>query len=177
MNRVLQMRNMLIGLALVALMGAAVFSTGASSGNSVLTTFTATRRAIHTRTPAPESTAEIMAEVTAEAVAAGDPVVGEALFRVSIEGAPACSACHLTSRAAFAFHSVGPNLEGVATRAQTRVEGLTAAEYIRQSILDPSAYVVDTFSNAMYPNYAQYLSDEDVENLVAYLLTLEEPEA
>lgn len=189
MNKVLLMRRMLIGVALVGLMVAAIVvrargSVGSGSLESdsveriILTTFTYIPNTTRTMTPTPipETTSEATVEAVAEVVLMGDPVEGEALFKTSIEGAPQCSACHLTSRDAFAFHSVGPNLDGVATRAETRIEGLTAEEYLRQSILDPSIFVVDTFSNVMYPNYANYLSETDVNNLIAFLLTLAETE-
>jgi ferredoxin len=69
---------------------------------------------------------------------------------------------------------VGPSFDGIATRAATRVPGLSAEEYIRQSILDPDAYVVDGFpAGQMLQNYAELLTEEDIENLVAFLLTLE----
>ena len=70
---------------------------------------------------------------------------------------------------------VGPSLAGVATRAATRVPGMTAEEYLRESILEPDAYVVPGFpAGQMIPTYLEILSDEDVDNLVAFLLTLEE---
>ena len=69
---------------------------------------------------------------------------------------------------------VGPSFAGVATRAQTRVPGLTAEEYLRQSIVDPNAYVVDGYpAGQMFSNYAEVLSAEDIDNLVAFLMTLE----
>ncbi len=69
---------------------------------------------------------------------------------------------------------VGPSLDGVATRAQTRVPGLTAEEYLDQSIRHPDAYVVEGFpSGVMLDNYEELLTDEQIGNLVAFLLTLE----
>jgi ferredoxin len=69
---------------------------------------------------------------------------------------------------------VGPSFDGVATRAATRVPGLSAADYLRQSILDPEAYVVDGFPKGqMFSNYGEVLTPEDIDNLVAFLLTLQ----
>jgi ferredoxin/cytochrome c2/succinate dehydrogenase hydrophobic anchor subunit len=69
---------------------------------------------------------------------------------------------------------VGPSLDGVATRAASRISGLSAEEYLRQSILDPDAYVVAGFpAGQMLQNFGTLLTAEDIDNLVAFLLTLE----
>ena len=69
---------------------------------------------------------------------------------------------------------VGPSFDGVATRAATRVPGLSAEAYLRQSILDPDAYVVDGFpAGQMLQSYGELLTAEDIDNLIAFLLTLE----
>lgn len=69
---------------------------------------------------------------------------------------------------------VGPSFDGIATRAATRVPGLSAEEYLRQSILDPKAYVVAGFPEGqMLQNFGELLNEEDIDNLVAFLLTLE----
>ena len=67
---------------------------------------------------------------------------------------------------------VGPSFAGVATRAETRVPGMTAEEYLRQSILDPNAYIVEGFEPDMAPpNFAEILTDEQVDDLVAFMMT------
>jgi hypothetical protein len=38
---------------------------------------------------------------------------------------------------------------GISERAGTRLAGLAAVEYLRQSILEPSAYVVEGFEDKM----------------------------
>jgi ferredoxin len=68
---------------------------------------------------------------------------------------------------------VGPSFAGIATRAESRVPGLSAEEYLRQSILEPNAYVVEGFpAGQMIQNYEDLLTPEDIDNLVAFLLTL-----
>ena len=58
-------------------------------------------------------------------------------------------------------------------RASERVPGMDARAYITQSILDPSAYVVEGFPDGLMPRKLdQELSKEDVEAVVAYLMTL-----
>ena len=69
---------------------------------------------------------------------------------------------------------VGPSFDGIATRAAGRVPGLSAEEYLRESILDPDAYVVDGFpAGQMLQNFSELLTEEEIDSLVAFLLTLE----
>ncbi len=114
------------------------------------------------------------------AAASTDPVAqGQALFRST---PPGCSACHSTAPG---VNIVGPSLAGIGTRAGQRVraadyhgKATDAAGYIRESILDPNAYVVQgpTFSSGgrslMPANFAQTLQPGQVDELVAYLMTL-----
>ena len=80
-----------------------------------------------------------------------------------------CSACHSLDGTVI----IGPSHKGDATRAGTRVPGLSAEEYIRQSILDPGAFIVPGFVNVMPANYGETLTPQQIDNLVAFLLTLE----
>jgi ferredoxin/mono/diheme cytochrome c family protein len=94
---------------------------------------------------------------------------GEQVFLSSHAG---CSVCHSVTPG---VERVGPNLSGVGLVAGSRVPGLTAEEYLRQSILDPDAYVVEGFpSGQMLDNYEETLTDEDIDALVAYLITLDQ---
>lgn len=102
----------------------------------------------------------------------GDPVRGQELFNQNNLGqGPGCTTCHLIEPDKV---KIGPSLSGVAARAQTRVADLTAEEYLRQSILEPNAYGVLGFPyNVMYQDFAEQLTDQDLADIVAYLLTLE----
>jgi NitT/TauT family transport system substrate-binding protein len=103
-----------------------------------------------------------LAAISPMVAAAGDPAKGEALFNSN-----ACSACHnVTEDVAGA----GPALVGIASRAGSRVDGLSAEDYLHQSIVDPNAYVVEGFSGIMPP--FSTLPDSDVSDLIAYLMTL-----
>ena len=101
----------------------------------------------------------------------GDAGRGADLFSHGRGDAPACSMCHHSSAGQTGF-SIGPNLANVSGRAWVRVEGLAAEQYIRQSILDPHAFIVPGYRAMMYPDYAQHLSAQDIQDLIAYLLTL-----
>jgi cytochrome c oxidase subunit 2 len=97
------------------------------------------------------------------AAAAGPVERGRALFL-----AKGCAGCHaapgITSRVA-----AGPDLsQGLAARAAARHPGLRADEYLRQSILDPSAFRVPGYEEEAMPRLA--LTGADVEALVAFLL-------
>ncbi len=111
--------------------------------------------------------------------ASSEPVaVGEMLFR---QTPPACFACHSLSPG---VTLAGPSLAGIGTRAAALVDSARytgaatdAAGYIRESILRPHAYVVagQTYSAAgrsfMPDNYETTLTAEQVDQLVAYLVT------
>ena len=108
----------------------------------------------------------------------GDPARGETLFKkASINNAPGCSTCHSLEPGK---KLVGPSLAGVATRAEQVVtsseykgQAKTAQEYLRESIVNPNAYVVKGFPpNVMYQNYGKDLSAQDIADLVAFLMTL-----
>ena len=79
----------------------------------------------------------------------------------------ACVTCHQIGQDA-----AGPDLAGVAVRASERVDGLTAQDYLKQSILEPEAYLVEGWANVMPPFEGQ-LSDDQLDALVEYLMTTE----
>jgi cytochrome c2 len=96
----------------------------------------------------------------------GNPEQGKLIFG-TIAG---CTACHDVSTGAIL---VGPSLKGVASRAATRKPGMAASDYIRESILTPNAYVVSGFQpGIMLQNFAQVLTPQQVNDVIAYLLTL-----
>jgi nitric oxide reductase subunit C len=104
---------------------------------------------------------------------------GAALFRTS---PPGCFACHSVAPG---VNLVGPSLAGLGGRAGQIVrrpdyhgKATDAAGYIRESILQPSAYVVAGPSYSadgrsfMPDNVGTVLTAEQVDHLVAYLSTL-----
>ncbi len=71
----------------------------------------------------------------------------------------------------------GPDLNKLGAEAATRVEGLSAEEYVKQSIVDPGAFIAPECPtgrciNAMPKNYGDQLSEEELDILARYLLSL-----
>ena len=82
-----------------------------------------------------------------------------------------CASCHEGSLLNF-FRTVGPPLDHIGTVAETRRPGVPAADYIRQSVTDPGAYVVPGYPDSMPRGLGDRISREDLDALVAYLLSL-----
>lgn len=138
-----------------------------------------------------EATAEATAQVTTAAtrevtpdaasaesspeVLLGDAARGETLFTTRPrEDVPSCSSCHTTVRGGMSRGGApAPSLIGVANRAGRRIEGLSAEEYLYQSIVTPRIYLVDGFADNMYTRYANVYSEQELADLVAFLMTLE----
>lgn len=95
---------------------------------------------------------------------------GQRIFNSRLGG---CDVCHSTT---VGDDGVGPSLAGVATAAEGRVEGLTAEQYLRQSILLPEQYILDGWpAGQMLPIYRDRLNPEEIDALLSYLMTLEQP--
>ncbi|ART80108.1 c-type cytochrome [Oceanisphaera avium] len=109
-----------------------------------------------------------------------DPrALGEQVFASAV---PTCKACHSLTPGA---DGAGPSLAGVVTRTE---ELLASGEYqgkakdveayLHESIVEPSAHLVtgDMYSaggTSFMPNsYAESLSEEQIDQLVAFLATL-----
>jgi len=103
-----------------------------------------------------------------EAMNVGDAAAGKKLFE---EGAqPPCSNCHSLKPGVDLF---GPSLAKVGAVAGARASGQSAEDYFRQSILEPNVQIVEGFTpNVMHLTYGDELSEQEVNDLVAYLLTL-----
>jgi nitric oxide reductase subunit C len=94
-----------------------------------------------------------------------DAGTGEELALIS-----GCTACHSLQEGVV---QVGPSWYNVAEHALTRVEGQSPALYLYTSITQPNAYLVEGFQPNLMPLiYKDTLSDEQLANIIAYLLTL-----
>jgi hypothetical protein len=68
---------------------------------------------------------------------------------------------------------VGPSLAGIARRGGSRIVGMDTEKYIRNSILNPNGYTVEGYpENTMPTSLKDELTGDDLEAVIAYLLTL-----
>jgi mono/diheme cytochrome c family protein len=82
--------------------------------------------------------------------------------------AAGCAGCH-TFAPAKSTGTIGPNLDQLKTQAGKIEPGKSADEYIRESIEDPSAFIVKGFPNAM-PAFKGRLTDAQIKALIDFLL-------
>ena len=107
--------------------------------------------------------------------AAGDPANGKQLFdgavALSDARAPACATCHAIEPGTDT--GSGQSLSNIGNRAGATVPGQSAAEYLRTAITTPDAYLAGGYQEGiMYRGYAQALTTQQINDLVAYMLTL-----
>jgi cytochrome c oxidase subunit 4 len=82
-----------------------------------------------------------------------------------------CGACHTVTSLPSARGNIGPALDGLAQRAAQRVPDMHADDYIRQSIVEPGAYVVKGYLKLM-PNLRAGMNDQEFNDLIAWLQAL-----
>ncbi|KAA0271685.1 MAG: hypothetical protein EDM79_13550 [Chloroflexi bacterium] len=102
-----------------------------------------------------------------------DPAAGEQIYQETASGVNAgCRICHSLVENE---RIIGPSFYGIADRAAERVPGMTAEEYLRQSILEPNAFVVPGYPEGqMIQNFGDILTGEQIQDLIAFLMTLKE---
>ena len=166
------MLTRLLGLTALLCVSVVALIFAQSTLATPLPTGTETATPVSTDEPTAEVTESATAEVT-PAVLVGDPVRGEDIFRHGLYGAPPCLTCHspVIAGRGGAF-SIGPGLKDVSERGATRIEGFTAPQYIEDSIRHPAHYVVIGFSPIMPTIFGEQYSDQDIADLVAFLMTL-----
>lgn len=97
-----------------------------------------------------------------------DPLAeGQRLFTIW------CSGCHTTDPNGPV--ALGPSLAGIATRAAANPDGLTAAEWLLRETINPNLTLAPGYAPGLMPaDYGQRLRPEQIEAIVAYMLTLTE---
>jgi len=81
-----------------------------------------------------------------------------------------CGGCH-TLQAAGASGKVGPDLDNLKAAAAKANKG-ALADFIKQSIVDPNAYIAPGYSpNIMPPTFGQQIPAAQLNQLVQYLAT------
>ena len=82
-----------------------------------------------------------------------------------------CATCHEASISNL-FRPVGPSLSEAGLVGRKRVPGMSAEDYLLQSINDPGVYLVPGYPDSMPRGIAGELSPEELAALVAYLASL-----
>jgi hypothetical protein len=137
-----------------------------------------TRTRTATRTPTVTSTATPAAQ--ADSSTQDEIARGAKLFHVYL-----CDSCHYTGLP-YPGGLYAPNLGNISQEAERIIhspeykgKATNAAEYIRESILEPNVYIVPGKDyldkpgvSAMYQNFAQEMPESDLDAIVAYLLSL-----
>jgi sulfur oxidation c-type cytochrome SoxX len=111
-----------------------------------------------------EVTLQVVPTPTPSAAEAADPVSrGKQVFTSN-----ACIGCHTIE--GVSAGTVGPNLTHIGTEAASMVAGQSAEDYIRQSIVNPGAFIVPNYQDLMPKNFSDLLTQQQIDDLVAYLL-------
>lgn len=96
----------------------------------------------------------------------GDIARGEVIFHQESGIMPSCVSCHDGESPA------SPDLTGYGAVAGERVEGENAHEYTFYSIAEPGRYILEGYGNAMYNQYDENYTPQEMADLIAYLLSL-----
>ncbi|MDP9314247.1 MAG: c-type cytochrome [Chloroflexota bacterium] len=105
----------------------------------------------------------------------GDAGQGQQLFHGELlmagGDATPCIGCHSVTPGE--PPAIGPNLSNVGNRAATTVAAQSAADYLRASVVEPDTYLAAGFQEGIHPRtYGQLLTNDQINDLVAYMLTL-----
>ena len=118
--------------------------------------------------PAGDNVAGILAR-WAEMEIVGSPATGELLYDAEF----GCTDCHTNGASA-------PDTVGTATRVRAerltlpQFAGYTVEQYLVESITRPGDYVVDGYSSGLMPsNFGARMTDQQLADIVAFLLTQE----
>ena len=102
----------------------------------------------------------------------GDADNGKILFNeISPLTGLSCAICH---NVAVPEQIIGPSMLNIKDVAGTRVDGLSAIEYVHESIVNPNEYVVEGFVAGVMPqNWSDAFDESQIDDIIAYLWTLE----
>ncbi len=83
-----------------------------------------------------------------------------------------CTSCHVAGGG-----GAGPDMAGIFTRAEQYAaendDISDARYYLVQSIVQPGAFIVDTYTDAMPPNFGERIDLVTMSNIIAYLESLD----
>lgn len=81
-----------------------------------------------------------------------------------------CGACHSILPDTVI---VGPTMDGIASRAETQNPKQDGRTYLYTAILKPEDFLVEGYDNLMPATLGKQLTGEELDAVVAYLMTLE----
>jgi hypothetical protein len=79
-----------------------------------------------------------------------------------------CGACHKHEKGGIAG-AIAPDLTHIGTVGATRKPGMSARDYIRESILTPTAFVVPGMPPIMPPGFGDKITGGEFEMIVTFL--------
>lgn len=100
--------------------------------------------------------------IVADLLAQGDAAQGDALMEKYT-----CVVCHRLG----VETQIAPSLAGINERAAERRPPMSAAEYIYESIVHPTEYVVEGYPASMLQDFGARIPDQELGSIIAYLLT------
>lgn len=80
-----------------------------------------------------------------------------------------CGSCH---RSNVSGGTTGPDLTHIGTISEARKPGVSAQDYVTESIRDPGAYLVPGYPDTMPRGLDRGMTREDFDDLVEYLISL-----
>lgn len=99
------------------------------------------------------------------------PLSAEATEGRTVATEAGCLTCHSSDGSS----GTGPTFAGLYQSEVPLTDGTTVVadeEYLRRSIVDPTAQVVEGFAPLMPANFAERLNDDDINALIAYIAEL-----
>lgn len=165
----------LLGLSLIAALGGCPSGSNDAQQTDSTTTTTTTITTSASPDTAASPAASAASPAASPAAASSSPatkaLVGNPANGPKLFVSKTCSTCHTVKKVAGAVGTIGPDLDGLAARAGTRKPGMSADDYIKESIENPTAFVVAGFQPAM-PPLRSTMSDQEFKDLQAFLRSL-----
>jgi cytochrome c2 len=82
-----------------------------------------------------------------------------------------CGTCHTLAAIPSFTGTIGPPLNGIGTTAGSRKPGMAADAYIRESIKDPNAFIVQGYPSPSPMILPVPVNDAEINDIVAFLVT------